>query len=317
MSNNVRIIVLSLLCFAFAGASITEAGEWSKEFGNGKFGNIMGVKYDFKVGKTSEKSWAHSDAYLGTKMFGVNIPLIGADLIAGNIVGVSATAPSQTQQEIGIDYDLAPFKNWKIHASIYYFGITIYSYDRNIDYTESTNDENLFTISKYVKKQMPRISWPVGPVNFEIRYGASLTSSVSPKAKYAKEMVVNNNKRDMKGLEIELAPTISAKAFVEGGVDAHVLRGGVGASLTIFEGWAGLVGYLDIIGNAALVKTKVGIEALKGRIYAYVDRRSVSCSWKKGCRISWSRWINHTITEWKGFVYNLKDYILYSDGAAL
>ncbi len=274
---------------AFAAVSLVSlspvfAGSWSKTAGDSKFGVFLALDYDFNIdsaGKT-DKSYVSAKPNAGAKLFSKSIQVIASDLVVGNYGSYY-----QDKWYKPPSVDLNKVKDWRYYADLSLFGIILWS-KSNTTVPENPSNEGT---SKWFKKAMPTIPIPVGPVQITISYGVTTSTSVTPKPSLYK---VGGQ---IRGAKVLASPSFSMDAFAEGAVSAYVLRGGIGASLNLFTGSAGLDAIVDLVGKSFKIDGVLSLSTLKGKVYAFVDRISISCCFKK----KWKRMLDVTITSWNGF----------------
>jgi hypothetical protein len=277
--RKIALIVLLMPALLLAGSK-----EWTT--GNGNFAAYVKANYDFNFAKETSKSTASLSPELGAKLFGRNAPVLNGELLLGNYGSYqfNNNIPSA---------DVNKMKDWNVYAGLDLFGVTIWSKTRNIGSVE----EDLVGVNKWLKKELPPLRYPLGPVTLDVNFGLTTSTSAKPKVK----------PDGIKGLTAEFLPTVSADGFVQGAVNAWVLRGGIGATLKIFSGSAGPKLVLSLQNKAVELLGSLKVSLLNGRVFGFVDRKSVKCCFKT----SWKRILDVTIFSWNGLSYS-KDYSIWS-----
>jgi len=271
-----------LIIFFLPVALLAGSKEWTT--GNGSFAAYIKAVYDFKFGKETSKSAASLSPELGAKLFGRNAPVLTGNLLVGNY-------GSYQFEGITPALDVNKVKDWTVYSGVDLFGVTVWSQTRNI----KDVPEDLGGVNKWLKKELPPLRYPLGPVTLDVNFGVTTSANAKPKV----------SPDGLKGLSAEFLPTVSADGFVQGAVNAWVLRGGIGATLNIFSGSAGPKLLLSLETKAASLLGALKISALKGRVYGFVDSKTVKCCFKT----SWKRILDVTIFSWNGLSYSLESVL--------
>lgn len=292
IANRKSLTALAVaLCLSLLATPLF-AGSWSKTAGNDKFGVFLGLDYDFNVddkGKT-EKSYVSVTPNAGAKLFSRSIKVVESDLVVGNYGSYYLN-----KNYIPSQIDVNKAKDWRYYADLSLFGNTLWSKsNQTVEATAPTEKA-----SKWFKKAMPTIPIPVGPVTITVSYGVTAKTDVTPKPSLYKVGSA------IHGAKVIAAPSLSLDAFAEGAVNLAVLRGGVGASLNLFTGSAGLDAIVDVVGETFKVDGILSLSTLKGKIYAFVDRISIKCCFKK----SWKRFVDINIVSWSGYSWSFRQAI--------
>lgn len=270
--------------FILAAFSITApvfAGSKQWTTGNSNFAAYVKIDYDIQFKKETKQSYANLSPEMGAKLFGVNAPVLNADLIVGNYGSYS-----QDKWYSIPSVDVNQAKNWSVYSGVQIFGITIWQTTKNIGAVE----QDLVGVNKWMQKSLPAIRYPLGPVTVDVNFGTTQSIGAKPKVK----------PNGLTSLSAEFQPSVSAGAFVEGAVNAHVLRGGVGANLTVLNGSAGPKATISLETKSVNILASLYTQLLNGRVFGFVDRISISCCFKS----SWKRIVDITILKWDGLKYS-------------
>lgn len=280
-----------LLTGAFlAGASSLASAPKEKVIGGSKF--AARIIYETDTGdafkEDSQKSHVGLKAALAGRLFGKDTaPIAQGELELGNygnykkkkmtILGKEQNVPS------GINVNKR--KEWQMRTKFRLFNVTLAdkTQDAPSSVTSSTSSKEWkpFKIAKYQRKDVFSVRFMVGPVPFTIRAGASGSFKAEPKFGFY-----------LLGATAQLMPEASASAYAEGGPDIYVLRGGVGVSLLLIQGAAGVKAAVDVLKTKDFtLKLVASVKAMQGRVYAFVDRRKYYVFGK------WKRWINKTLYQ--------------------
>ena len=290
--------LVALFSLAFlAGTTSLTAGPKEKVIGNSKFAARILYEMDTSDAFTenNEKSHVGITAGLAGRLFGKDTnPIAQGEVELGNYGSYKKKKMKIAGKEYDVpaSVDINKRKEWQMRTKFRLFGISLAdtAKDAPQDVTSSTTSKEWkpFKVAKYSRKDLASARFMVGPVPFTIRFGASGSFSAEPKFKF-----------HVLGASAELKPTASASAFAEGGPDIYVLRGGVGVSLLLLEGSAGVKAAIDVLKTKDFtIKLVAGVKAMQGRVYAFVDRRKYYV-WGK-----WKRWIDKTLYQTGALTWN-------------
>lgn len=229
--------------------------------------------------KTSEKSHIGLKAGLAARLFKKDTGSFAEGQIELGNYGNYKKDP--------VGFNINKRKEWQLRTKFRLFGTTIgdrlHDAPPSVTSSEVKKKWNPFKVIKYQRKNLVHVFFMVGPVPFSARAGLAGSFELKPDFGFS-----------AKGLEVsaKLAPTASASAFGEGGPDAILLRGGIGVSLLLIQGAAGLKAAVNFKDTKDFTfKFFAGVKALQGRVYAFVDRRKWIYFGK------YKRWINKTLYE--------------------
>ena len=321
-----RLVLITFTAAALALPAALSAGNYTKSIGNSKFGAYLSLDYNLAAKKESVKSFIDINPEIGAKIFSRNIGILGAEFLIGNY---------GSYRWQNVVPNMNKVQDWSAYAGVYLFGRTVYSKTRNLSRVCTLKEEAVVKNGKYTcktpenkkaknpnafqranswfKKHMPRLRYPVGPVVIYVDSGVTLGYNLTPEIKPIFKKGSGLSIAEL-GVEAAIKPGLSAKAFVEGGVSAWVLKGGIGANLTLFSGSAGLAGKVAYANSAikANIDSVFQIGVLSGKVYAFVDRIKIKCCFKK----RWKRWLNFTIASWRGYSWRWQ-YTLWRKSWAL
>ncbi|MCR9142785.1 MAG: hypothetical protein NXI24_11080 [bacterium] len=286
------------VAFLAGGASLS-AGPKEKVIGGSKFAARILYELDTKdsFSTSTQKSNIGAKAAFAGRLFGKNTPYLAEGQIElGNYGSYKKKKMKVAGREYNIPagVDVNKMKKWELRSKFRLFNITLTDQIKAApqDVTSSTvkKEWKPFKSYKYSRRDLASVRFMVGPVPFSIRFGASGGFGVEPKFGFDVKKL---------GVSAELKPSASASAFAEGGPSIYVLRGGVGVSLMLINGSAGVKAALEVLGAKAFTfKFVSGVKAMQGRVYAFVDRRK-RYLWGK-----WKRWINKTLYQTGALTWN-------------
>ncbi|MEQ9363316.1 MAG: hypothetical protein RIF32_03680 [Leptospirales bacterium] len=282
-----------------AGGTSVFAGPKEAVIGGSKFAARILYELDTKdsFSTSTQKSNIGAKAAFAGRLFGKNTPYLAEGEIE---LGNYGSYKKKKMKVAGREYDIPAgvdvnkMKKWELRSKFRLFNITltdqIKAAPQDVTSSSVKKEWKPFKSYKYSRKDLASVRFMVGPVPFSIRFGASGGFGVEPKFGFDLPKL---------GVSAELKPTASASAFAEGGPSIYVLRGGVGVSLMLISGSAGVKAALEILGAKAFsFKFVSGVRAMQGRVYAFVDRRK-HYVWGK-----WKRWINKTIYQTGALTWN-------------
>lgn len=289
--------VVTLVALSFLAGTALTAGPKEKLIGGSKF--AARIIYETDTGDAfsddSQKSHVGLKAGLAARMFGKDTnPVAEGEIELGNYGNYKKKKMTLLgkEQDVPSGINVNKRKEWQMRTKFRLFGISLADTlkDAPADVTSSTSSSEWkpFKVAKYQRQDLASVRFMVGPVPFTIRFGASGSFELEPKFGFY-----------LLGAKADLMPKASASAFAEGGPDIYVLRGGVGVSLLLLEGSAGVKAALDILKTKDFtIKLAASVKALQGRVYAFVDRRKYYV-WGK-----WKRWIDETIYQTGALTWN-------------
>lgn len=287
------LVVIALL----VGVNALQAGPKEKVIGNSKFAARILYETDTKDAFTEDNQKTHVGltAALAGRLFGRDTnPIAQTDIELGNYGSYKKKKMKVAGREYNVpaSVDINKRKEWQLRTKFRLFGISLadktQDAPQNVTSSSSTKEWKPFQVFKYSRRDLASVRFMVGPVPFSIRFGASGSFEAKPKFGFK-----------VLGATAELMPKASASAYAEGGPSIYVLRGGVGVALTLLEGAAGVKAAIDVLKTKDFtIKLVSEVKAMKGRVYAFVDRRK-HYLWGK-----WRRWINKTLYETSGLTWN-------------
>lgn len=306
-----KILVVAALLAVFTGSSVSaDSKEWKT--GDSKFGGSLKLDYSYNVNGTTADSKATIKPTLAAILFNRTFNILGGTFQLGNYGSYSISPPS---------IDVNNMKKWSVYLTANVFGVTVWTKTKNINTSSDFNDVAL-GISPAGRNSAPNITFYAGPVPISIKYGVDYSLQAKP------AFSINPNAFNANGVNSVTAnaafiPVAAASAFLEGSASLVVVKGGVGAALNLFSGQGGpkldaslsvtLANYVPTAYNyTASVKAFLTVTALSGRLYAFVDRISIRCCFKK----KWKRILDITIATWNGITWNVPDTVLWSKTGA-
>lgn len=292
-------------------ASAVSAGSKQWKTGNGDFAGYLNVEYDYTVNDKTADSKAKLAPTLGALLFKKTIPVLGGQFQLGNY-GSYSIKP--------VSLDVNKMREWEVYLSAQLFGVTLWSKGKKIYKTADFADVETGYAPPVSKKSFPPINFQAGPVPIQITYGINYDVKAKPKFSFSPGTITTNGVNSVTASASYL-PQASASVFVEGAANLVVLKAGVGAALTLFSGSGGpqldaslqatlANGSLSNMALSAKLLGVLNIEVLKGRVYAFVDRISIKCCFKK----KWKRILDVTIVKWDGIKWAASTTLLTITG---
>lgn len=313
------VVASAALALPASLSALGKSGNYGRTLGNSKFGAYVNLNYGFDIAKESVKSKVYFKPTAGAKIMGRTLQVVGADFIIGNY-------GSWSMKQVKPDLNKA--QEWSAYAGFHIVGITIYSRHKNVgkhceledpkiskeaapkckqkpkSKDQAKKESKFDKARKWLKKRLPNVKYYIGPIAIYVSSGVTLDTGVNPVFTPDFEIDWRNFRLNKLGVTAGIKPSLAARVFVEGGVSIVVIRGGIGANLTLFSGELGLLGSAGYLKNSnsitANVRSTVGIGVLSGKVYAFVDTRR----FKWCCRFRWGRWITHTLASWRGYRWN-------------
>ncbi len=278
-------------CLLLAGALATgvapslaaASGSGVKWFGKGDFGVGVGSDYVVNASIKNAKVAASASPYLKGKVFGRTFTVLGLDAKLGNYGSTDWNATQQNQK-----FHHTNISKWKYYGAVRPFGITVGFGDNNFISKKGDLQKGweIYKWGKYYKQTILTFPIPLGIVTIQVSAGVMGYIEFKPKITLY----------GITSLVLTAAPQAGLGAYVEGAVNLALIRGGIGASLSLIEGYGGLSFNLDLFPGSAGVYLIYGMDMLKGKVYAFVDRIAIKCCFKK----SWKRALTADLFSWLG-----------------
>ncbi len=254
-----------------------------KWLGKGKFGVAVGGDLSVNGSAKNAKFAAAAKPYVKGKLFGKQFTLVDIDGKLGNYNSTDWNASQRDQK-----FDSVKINQVKYYMAVRPFGVAVSFAGKSLKPKKGSFQKNitLYSWRKYKRKEVFKTNIPAGPI--VIRVSAGVFGAIEYKPTFSIY--------GLAAMSLTSAPKASMGAFAEGAVNLAIFKGGIGATLTLIEGWGGLrLGVEPFPGIAGLYLV-AGVDVLKGKVYAFVDRISIKCCFKK----RWKRMLNISIFGWSG-----------------
>jgi hypothetical protein len=145
-----------------------------------------------------------------------------------------------------------------------------------------------------ISMRAPLVAVPVGPVTLRVDAGVAAEAEVAAKLRPLLSIPVQFTQ-----IQAELAPKLSASAFVEGYAKWIAIRAGVGGELELARADATVSGRVGLGGIPPVLAFNGFVSLLAGRIYAFVDYFNVF-KWK------WKRALEPRLADWEGKCFDFR-----------